>query len=316
MRFDFDQCEPQYFAGSWLVEYSLSTAAQVAWVQTGVFEKGLEQEDPIYQQTEWVIMMDTQNADSAVTAELDRQDSLAPTGWFITITMNGTQINHYFNPTDEDNNHQFVPDAIAYVLGGTGLKYTTWKNNCDKTGTPSSPSFVVPSTIIGVKRYVYDYFDTSVAFGQSPKQIYIWENPEKEVIHNFVNVADGIYTMVIRVNHAKQTRYSITFYSLSDVFAAVGGTWTSLAGIFAIFYSLVIGTMVRKNVIKEMKSSSDMKFDNAELEKIKERHCGNKDENEDAFEDMVIDCIENNGDPKVVLKTMLLQKDRDQIMIA
>lgn len=109
-------------------------------------------------------MMDTQNAEPAVTAELDRQNTEQPTGWFITITMNGTQINHYFNPTDESNNHMFVPDAIAYVMGGTDLKYTTWKLNCDKV----KPDFVVPSTIIGVKRYVYDYFDNSVAFGQSP----------------------------------------------------------------------------------------------------------------------------------------------------
>ena len=120
----------------------------------------------------------------------------------------------------------------------------------------------------------------------------------------------------MRVNHSKQTRYSITFYSLADVFAAVGGTWTSVAGIFAIFYSLVIGRVVQKNVIKDMKSSSDMKFDNAKLEKIKELHCNTGAENEDKFEDLVIDCIENNGDPKVVLRSMLLQKDRDQIMIA
>ena len=225
----------------------------------------MDNEDPIFQQTEWAIMMDTQNADPAVTTELDNQNTNAPTGWFITITMNGTQINHYFNPNDEDNNQLFVPDAIAYVLGGPNLKYTDWKRECDQL----KPSHIVPDTIIGAKRYVYDYFDNSVAFGQSPSQIYIWENPEKEFIHNFVNVADGMYGIIIRVNHAKQTRYTITFYSLSDVFAAVGGTWTSVAGIFAIFYSLVIGRVVQKNVIKDMKQSSDLKFDNSELEKIR-----------------------------------------------
>ena len=240
MRFDFDQCEHKFFANSWYAEYSLSTEAQVAWTQTKVFEKGVDNEDPIYQQTEWAIMMDTPNADAAVTAALDDQNTNAPTGWFIVITMNGTQINHYFNPGDEDNSNLFNPDAIAYLLGGPNLKYTTWKNQCDSP----KPNFIVPDTIIGAKRYVYDYFDASVAFGQSPNQIYMWENPEKETIHNFVNVDGGMSSIIIRVNHAKQTRYTITFYSFSDVFAAVGGTWTSVTGIFVIIYSLVIGRVV------------------------------------------------------------------------
>lgn len=143
--------------------------------------------------------MDTPNADAAVTAALDDQNTNAPTGWFIVITMNGTQINHYFNPGDEDNSNLFNPDAIAYVLGGPNLKYTTWKNQCDS----QKPSFIVPDTIIGAKRYVYDYFDASVAFGQSPNQIYMWENPEKETIPNFVNVDGGMSSIIIRVNHAK-----------------------------------------------------------------------------------------------------------------
>jgi len=71
MRFDFDQCEHKYYAGSWIAEYSLSTEAQVAWTKTQVFEKGVENEDPIYQQTEWAIMMDTANAEPDVLAELE-----------------------------------------------------------------------------------------------------------------------------------------------------------------------------------------------------------------------------------------------------
>ena len=159
--------------------------------------------------------------------------------------MNGTQINHYFNPQDEDNSHLFTPDAVAYVVGGPDLKFKTWKEQCDKQ-LPEKADFIVPDTIIGAKRYVYDYYDNSVAFGQSPGQIYMWENVEKETIPNFVNVRNdnGIYSIIIRVNHAKQTRYSISFYSLSEVFASVGGTWTSVAGMFAIVYSLIIGRVV------------------------------------------------------------------------
>ena len=65
-----------------------------------------------------------------------------------------------------------------------------------------------------------------------------------------------------------------------------------------------------------MKSSSDLKFDNEELEKLKDKYCSTNEKDSEQFEDVVIDCIENNGDPKIVLKSMLLQRERDQIMIA
>ena len=66
-----------------------------------------------------------------------------------------------------------------------------------------------------------------------------------------------------------------------------------------------------------------MKFENQELEQIKERYTDpnlqlskSVVKKNDEFEDLVIDCIENNGDPKIVLKAMLLQRERDQIMIS
>ena len=58
-----------------------------------------------------------------------------------------------------------------------------------------------------------------------------------------------------------------------------------------------------------------MKLDNADLEKNK-RHYPSVSKNEDEFEDIVTDCIGTNGNPKVVSKSMLLQKERDTILFA
>lgn len=104
----------------------------------------------------------------------------------------------------------FVADEIAYILGGPNLDFDTWFEQCNMP----EPRHIVPDTIIGVKKNVYDYYDKSVALWGSPSQIYMFENPEKDVIHNFVNVAGGMSSIVLRVNHAKQQRFTMSFVTV------------------------------------------------------------------------------------------------------
>lgn len=59
----------------------------------------------------------------------------------------------------------FAPNDIAYIIGGSNVGYDTWHARClDNSG---SLSHVVPSTIIGLKRYVYDFYDPSVGLGMN-----------------------------------------------------------------------------------------------------------------------------------------------------
>jgi hypothetical protein len=75
----------------------------------------------------------------------------------------------------------------------------------------------------------------------------MFENPEKEFIANFVNVEDGMSSIVLRVNHAKQLRFTLSFLTVQDLVEGCGGTWTSLCGILTIFYVAFIGTSVKKS---------------------------------------------------------------------
>jgi len=58
-RIDFDICENVEVGDTWFVKFSLTMDTQINWLKTEVFEKGVSNKMPVFQSSEWIIMMDT-----------------------------------------------------------------------------------------------------------------------------------------------------------------------------------------------------------------------------------------------------------------